>query len=258
MAKDGLYFSGDRLFWDDPDFQTTKEKVVYAMLWQSITTDIAGVHIRNDQIDAIRVAMNISEYQPILKLLQKIKKIKTYDSNIWIKAAIWRNLGKGSYSKNQLIAVNSRLKGHLGTPMVVDIVKYYREKYSLSLLSEYPINTLCNGYPSVTVPETVLVPETETVSNLRKLKIQKSVFDDLKKEFPKVDCDAELKKADLWRLDNPSKSKTPNDHLFIRNWFERAKKPKGGKGGKTTQPGSPEDFDKHVEEHGADQWPNSD
>lgn len=164
MAKDSLYFTGDRLFWDDPDFQTTEEKIVYAMLWQSITTDIAGIHARNDQIDALRVGMSVSKYQKTLQTLSIAEKVRLYDGRIWIKAAIWRNLGKGNYSERQLIAVNSRIKAHLGSPIVKDIIEYYQKKHSLLLVEEYPIDTLSIPYSPVPVPVTESVPEPEPES----------------------------------------------------------------------------------------------
>lgn len=72
--------------------------------------------------------------------------------------------------------------------------------------------------------------EVEYVSNLKALKIDRSIFEEYKKEIPSIDHDDELRKADLWRMDNPAKSKKPNDHLFLRNWFQRAKKGKDEKG----------------------------
>ncbi len=68
----------------------------------------------------------------------------------------------------------------------------------------------------------------EYISGLKALKIDKSIFEEYKTEIPGIDHDDELRKADLWRLDNPAKSKKPNDHLFLRNWFQRAKKGKDG------------------------------
>ena len=64
--------------------------------------------------------------------------------------------------------------------------------------------------------------EEKILPHLKNLKIKQSIFDELKEDFPKVDHEEELKKADLYRLDKPSKSKTPNDHLFLRNWFENS------------------------------------
>ena len=39
------------------------------------------------------------KYLKTLAILDRKGKIKLYDDKIWIKAAIWRNLAKGKYSK---------------------------------------------------------------------------------------------------------------------------------------------------------------
>lgn len=72
--------------------------------------------------------------------------------------------------------------------------------------------------------------EVEYIGGLKVLKIDKSIFEEFKKEILGIDHDDELKNADLWRLDNPSKSQNPNDHLFLKNWFKRAAKGKNGNG----------------------------
>ena len=154
MAKDSSYFTGDRDFWDDGDFDSMKEQCVYAMIWQAHGTDIAGIRQRNDRLDAVRVHLTIEEFQDTLSILYAKGKISLYPNKIWVKPGIWRNLGKGNYSKQQMEAVVTRLK-HCNTEgLARDVVEYYKEKYGMEIPYIYPIDTL----PLCTVP----IPVTET------------------------------------------------------------------------------------------------
>lgn len=158
MAND--YFTGDRLFWDDGDFTTLEQKATYAMLWQSVTTDIAGIHTRNDNLDSARVCLPLKKFKSVIVELEKMGKIKTYNNLIWVKSAIWRNLYKGKCSKDQYNAVEKRLTGLGGHPVVSDIREWYEGRYSLSLLKDHPPPTHPQGSRTVTVS----VTEAETVS----------------------------------------------------------------------------------------------
>ena len=163
MARDGeSYFTGDRGYWDDPDFDTIEQQAVYAMLWQSHGTDIAGIRQRNDRLDAVRVNLTLSQFQDTLSILYRKGKLTLYPDRIWIKPAIWRNLNKGKYSEKQMAAVVTRLKSCGPSYIVKDIIEYYKKKYDFKIPSPYPIDTLCNGYPSVTVSVTVSEPVTVT------------------------------------------------------------------------------------------------
>ncbi len=155
------YFTGDRLFWDDPDFKTTEEKIVYAMLWQSVTTDIAGIHIRNDKIDANRVCIGYRKYIDTLSILYRKGKIKIYDTKIWVKSAIWYNLFKGKYSRQQLKAISNRIP----TECAKDIIQYYKDKYNITIPYRYPIHTLSIPYCTETETES----ETKTETDKKKI-----------------------------------------------------------------------------------------
>jgi len=157
LAND--YFTGDRSFWDDPDFKTIQEKAVYAMLWQSLTTDIAGIHIRNDKIDADRVCIGYRQYLDTLSQLQNKKKIKVFPTKIWLKAAIWHNLNKGRYSIKQLKAITNRIPRDCAK----EVIEYYKQKYNLTIPIPYPMHTHTNGYsPLCTESESETESETET------------------------------------------------------------------------------------------------
>ena len=161
MAND--YFTGDRSFWDDPDFKTIQEKAVYAMLWQSLTTDIAGIHIRNDKIDADRVCIGYRQYLDTLSQLQNKKKIKVFPTKIWLKAAIWHNLNKGRYSIKQLKAITNRIPRDCAK----EVIEYYKQKYNLTIPIPYPMHTHTNGYsPLCTETESETESETETGNNI--------------------------------------------------------------------------------------------
>lgn len=159
MAKDSSYFTGDRDFWDDGDFDTMEEQCVYAMLWQAHGTDIAGIRQRNDRLDAVRVHLTESEFQDTLSQLQEKGKITLFPSQIWIKAGIWRNLNKGNYSLKQMEGVLTRLKGCSRKSLPTLIVEYYKKKYNMDIPYAYPIIEPEIPYPSVTVS----VPVSETV-----------------------------------------------------------------------------------------------
>jgi hypothetical protein len=162
MARDGAYFTGDRGFWDDPDFETIEEQVVYSMLWQAHGTDIAGVRVRNDNLDCVRTHLTLSTYRDTLSILYTKGKVRLYPNRIWVKAAIWYNLGKGNYSEKQMQAVVSRLKSCGSIEMVKDIVDYYGDKYGMDIPYTYPIPTLPIGCPSDTVTDTVPHTVTDT------------------------------------------------------------------------------------------------
>lgn len=148
MAKDGAYFIGDRSFWDDGDFQTMEEQAVYAMLWQSHGTDIAGIRQRNDRLDSARLHIGLKKFQNILVILEKRGKLSLYESQIWIKAAIWHNLSKGKYSATQMEAVRSRLMCCGISALVSEIMGYYRDRYAFTIPHTYPIDTPPIGRPS--------------------------------------------------------------------------------------------------------------
>ncbi len=158
MAKDSSYFTGDRDFWDDGDFDSMKEQCVYAMIWQAHGTDIAGIRQRNDRLDSVRVHLTIEEFQDTLSILYTKGKIRVYSNKIWIKPGIWRNLGKGNYSKQQMEAVVTRLKHCNAEGLARDVVEYYKEKYGMEIPYTYPTDTLS----LCTVPVTVSVSETVT------------------------------------------------------------------------------------------------
>jgi hypothetical protein len=224
------YFTGDCLFWDDPDFQTVQQKATYAMLWQSITTDIAGVHARNDQIDAYRVGIGYIEYQNTLSWLENAEKIKILATKIWVKSAIWRNLNKGKYSKSQMSAVIERMRATSDGNLISEIIDYYKEKYSLCIPYPYPIPTpsLYSITESVTVTDTTgkAVSEEPTLpkkpkeflEGFKNLKIEVGFYEQLQKTYPKEILDIELKKADLWVSANPTRAKK-NYHRFMTNWL---------------------------------------
>jgi len=162
MAKDSSYFTGDRDFWDDGDFETMEEQCVYAMLWQAHGTDIAGIRQRNDRLDSVRVHLTFSQFQDTLSILYTKGKITLYPNKIWIKPGIWRNLGKGNYSEKQMTAVVTRLQ-HCNTGgLARDVVEYYKEKYGMEIPYTYPTDTLSLCTVPVSVSETVSVPVPET------------------------------------------------------------------------------------------------
>jgi len=124
------YFQGDRGYWDDPDYKTAEQRLVYAMLWQSRDTDIVGLHTRNDELDArFRCHISLKKFRETLKELEKMDKIQIFDAYIWIKAAIWRNLNKGKCSDNQVRGVLFRLSGVRDTQIVRSIKAYYTHRY---------------------------------------------------------------------------------------------------------------------------------
>ena len=141
-SRDYAYFVGDKGFWDDGDFITSDQQLVYAMLWQSHGTDIAGIRPRNDRLDAARVHMSLKRFQDTLSILYTGGKVGLYDTRIWVKSAIWHNLGKGHYSSTQLAAVKCRLMC-CGSPSIVkEIILYYKQKYGLDIPYPYPTDTL--------------------------------------------------------------------------------------------------------------------
>ena len=155
------YFTGNCLFWEDGDFKNINEKATYAMLWQSITTDIAGIHSRNDNMDAHRVCLPYSKYGDTLSALEKSKKIAIYDNHIWVKSGIWHNLFKGKCSESQLKAVSQRLFETSNRQLIHDVVTYYAQKYLMKIPMPQGMDTLPTPPPSVTVAETEPVAETD-------------------------------------------------------------------------------------------------
>lgn len=138
----GHYFTGDRAFWDDDDFPDFYSKYVYSELWQADGIDLIGVRTRNDAIEAARLKLPLRKYKDVICSLDKSGKIKLFDQLIWVKAALWWNVNKGSFSQQQMDGVISRLKSRGTHPIVAEIIGYYSKKYSLPIPYTYPMDTL--------------------------------------------------------------------------------------------------------------------
>lgn len=138
----GHYFTGDRAFWDDDDFPDFYSKYVYSELWQADGIDLIGVRTRNDAIEAARLKLPLKKYKEVIDSLAKSGKIKLFEQLVWVKAALWWNINKGSFSGQQMEGVISRLKARGTHPIVAEIIGYYSKKYSLSIPYTYPMDTL--------------------------------------------------------------------------------------------------------------------
>lgn len=163
MAKDGTYFQGDRSFWDDGDFETLEQKAVYAMLWQAHGTDIAGIRTRNDKLDAVRVCIPYDQFQHTLFQLETMGKIKLFPKLIWVKAALWRNLGKGRFSKLQMTAVVGRLRSCTSTELVIELCEYNLQKYGFEIPYTYPSDI--SKIPYCSESESESEPESKSISS---------------------------------------------------------------------------------------------
>lgn len=173
------YFTGDRQFWGDPDFETEHQIVVYAMLWQSSTTDIAGIHRRNDDIDSIWCRLEKGVYLDTLTELQKMGKVGIYDRHIWVKPGLWYNLYQGRYSIKQIEAVVKRLKLTPNARLVADLIGYYRDKYDVRIPYAMGTDTPPNGYCSESVSESETDTESNTESEEKKPRPAKELEDEV-------------------------------------------------------------------------------